>query len=60
MKRIATLVAIILALVGYGAIATAQQPKKVPRIGYLSSGDASYVSPPVPRQFGWLCASVAT
>ena len=38
MKRIATLVAIILALVGYGAIATAQ-PKKVPRIGYLSSSD---------------------
>jgi putative tryptophan/tyrosine transport system substrate-binding protein len=39
MKRIATLVAIILAVVGYGAIATAQQPKKVPRIGYLSSGN---------------------
>ena len=39
MKRIATLVAIILALVGYGAIATAQQPKKIPRIGYLSAQD---------------------
>ena len=39
MKRIATLVAIILALVGDGAIAEAQQPKKVPRIGYLSSSD---------------------
>ena len=21
---------------------------------------SSYVSPPVPRQFGWLCASLAT
>jgi ABC-type uncharacterized transport system substrate-binding protein len=41
MKRIATLVAIILALVGYGAIATAQQPKKVPRIGYLAANDAA-------------------
>jgi putative ABC transport system substrate-binding protein len=39
MKRIATLVAIILALMGYGAIAAAQQPKKVPRIGYLSNND---------------------
>jgi ABC-type uncharacterized transport system substrate-binding protein len=37
MKRIATLVAIILALVGYGGVATAQEPKKVFRIGYLSS-----------------------
>ena len=39
MKRIATLVAIILALVGCGAVAEAQEPKKVPRIGYLSSFD---------------------
>ena len=39
MKRIATLVAIILALVGGGAVAEAQQPKKVPRIGYLSPVD---------------------
>jgi putative ABC transport system substrate-binding protein len=39
MKRIATLVAIILALVGDGAIATAQQPTKIPRIGYLSTND---------------------
>ena len=39
MKRIATLVVIILALVGCGAVAKAQQPKKVPLIGYLSSYD---------------------
>jgi putative ABC transport system substrate-binding protein len=41
MKRIATLVAIILALMGYGAIATAQQPKKVPLIGYLAAASLS-------------------
>ena len=40
MKRTATLVAIILALMGYGAIATAQ-PKKIPRIGYLAASDAA-------------------
>ena len=39
MKRIPTLVAVILAMVGYGTIAAAQQPKKVPRIGYLSTTD---------------------
>jgi hypothetical protein len=37
----------------------AQQPAKVPQIGYLSNA-IQLVSPPVPRQFGWLCASVAT
>jgi ABC-type uncharacterized transport system substrate-binding protein len=41
MKRIATLVAIILVLVGYGAVAEAQQPKKVPRLGYLSPLDSA-------------------
>ena len=45
MKRIATLGAIILALVGYGAVATAQQPKKVSRIGYLSGIDRAGESP---------------
>ena len=41
MKRIATLVAIILALVGCGAVVEAQQPKKVPRIGYLAGSAAT-------------------
>ena len=61
MKKAAVpsiLVAVVLLAVA--VIAEAQQPKKVPRIGYLSASDASYVSPPVPRQFGWLCASLAT
>ncbi len=39
--------------------AEAQQPKKVARIGYLVN-PIQLVSPPVPRQFGWLCASLAT
>ena len=32
--------------------AQAQQPKKVPRIGYLSALDPVLLSPPVPREFG--------
>ena len=51
-----TLCAMLFAL-SYSA--QAQQPKKVPRIGYLSK-PIQLASPPVPRQFGWLCASVAT
>jgi hypothetical protein len=42
------------------SLAHAQQPKKVLRIGYLSGGAMQLVSPPVPRPFGWLYASVAT
>ena len=41
MKRIAMLVAIMLALVGRGAVADAQQAKKVHRIGYLSPLDSA-------------------
>ena len=41
------------------AVAQAQQPKKVPRIGYLSNNDAALESA-FPRQFDWLCASLAT
>ena len=41
-------------LLAFAVIAEAQQPKKVPRIGYLSSIRSQLVSPPVPRQFGWL------
>ena len=40
-------------LLAVGVVAEAQQPKKVPRIGYLSSSDPATESP-VPRQFGWL------
>jgi hypothetical protein len=39
MKILLRLFAIALTLEGYGTIANAQQPKKVPRIGYLSSFD---------------------
>ncbi len=39
MKNIFGLIAIMVALVGYGAVAEAQQPKKVPLLGYLSAQD---------------------
>ena len=39
--------------------ASAQQPKKVHRIGYLSATDPT-VTPPVQRQFGWLYANWGT
>ena len=39
MKDIFRLIAIIVAVTACCAIAEAQQPKKVPRIGYLLSGD---------------------
>ena len=39
--------------------AQAQQPKKVYRID-IYRRKTQLVSPPVPSQFGWLCASLAT
>ena len=51
-----TLCAMLFAL-SYSA--TAQQPKKIPRLGYLTSLDAA-TSPPDPSHFGWLYASLAT
>jgi putative ABC transport system substrate-binding protein len=39
MKHIVGLLVVLVALAACGAVATAQQPKKVHRIGYLSSGD---------------------
>ena len=61
MKKAAVpsiLVAVVL-LARCELTAEAQQPKKIPPIGYLVASDAA-LSPPVPREFGWLCASVAT
>jgi hypothetical protein len=51
------LVAVV--LLALAVIAEAQQPKKVFRIGYLSAVDAASDTP-VPREFGWHCANVAT
>ena len=59
MKQIFCL-ALALCLVAVASAAAAQQPEKVPRIGYLSAPDPAQLSPPVPREFGWLCASLAT
>ena len=41
MKRFVGLFAIFVTLAPCGAVALAQQPKKVPRIGYLSGLDGS-------------------
>ena len=60
MKRAAVpsiLVAVVLLAVA--VIAEAQQPKKVHRIGFLAPSDPASQST-LPRQFGWLCASLAT
>ena len=50
---------VVVVLLVLGVIAEAQQPKKVPLIGYFSATDAAR-SPPVPRQFGLHCGTVAT
>jgi putative tryptophan/tyrosine transport system substrate-binding protein len=43
MKRFVGLLTIFVTLAACGAVAQAQQPKKVPRIGYLSASSASQV-----------------
>ncbi len=44
MKNVLRLITIIATVVGCGAIAEAQQPKKVPRIGFLTATSPSAVS----------------
>src|SRR5438132_12740075 len=41
MKKAAVSSVLVAVLLGLGVIVEAQQPKKVPRIGYLSTGDAA-------------------
>ena len=38
-RKLAGIAALVVTLAMIGAVASAQQPKKVPRIGYLSNGD---------------------
>ena len=52
-----TLSAMLFALCGSAA---AQQPKKVTTRSVIYRRSIQLVSLPVPRQFGWLCASLAT
>jgi hypothetical protein len=59
MNRRITIWLLATVLLTTSTAADAQQPKKVPLIGYLS-GAMQLVTLPVPRPFGWLCASVAT
>jgi hypothetical protein len=48
----------VVVLLAVSITAEAQQPKKIYRIGYLSSGIAASEST-LPRPFGWLCARLA-
>ena len=60
MKRAAVRsILFVVVLLTLGVTAEAQQPKKVPRIGYLLTGNAAG-APRVSRECDWLCASVAT
>ena len=60
MKKAAvpqSFVVVLLAVASHSRGAAAEEsPSDRVSIG----GRSSYVSPPVPRQFGWLCASLAT
>jgi putative ABC transport system substrate-binding protein len=38
-RKLVGIVALVITLAMCGAVAEAQQPKKIPRIGYLSNGD---------------------
>ena len=41
MKHIVGLLVVLVALAAFGVVATAQQPKKISRLGYLSNTDAA-------------------
>jgi hypothetical protein len=58
MKKKITVLTLCAILFALCSSAGAQQPKKVPLVGYFSSTDPA-TEAPVPRQFGWRCASVA-
>ena len=60
MHKKITRLALCALLFAHSYPAQAQQPKKFPLIGYLTAGDAASLLRPVPREFGWLCASAAT
>ena len=51
---------VVAMLLAGGAIAQGAAAEESPADRVSIVGRSSYVSPPVPRQFGWLCASVAT
>ena len=57
MKKI-SLGAVAAFLLAISHLSHAQQPKKVPRIGYLSPQDSA-LTRPVSSHFGWDCVSVA-
>ena len=58
-RKLVGLSLIAFVLVMAVAVVEAQQPKKIPRIGYLSRS-IQLLIPPVLREFGRLCANLAT
>jgi hypothetical protein len=59
-RKLAGIIALVVTFAMCGAVAQAQQPKKVPRIGYLSPGDAASESTRIEairqalREFGYI------
>ena len=60
MNRKVTVLTLCAMLFALCSSAEAQQPKKVPRIGYLSADNPATESTRAERNPGWLCASLAT
>jgi hypothetical protein len=58
-RKLVGIVALVVTFAMCEAVAQAQQPKKVPRIGYLSSSDPATEAARF-EAIGWLCASWAT
>jgi putative ABC transport system substrate-binding protein len=44
MKKAALLILVVMAMLAVGVMADAQQPKKAPLLGYLSSGGLMYLA----------------
>ena len=60
MKKAAVLsILVAVVLLALGVIAEAQQPAKIPRIGYLALGSLP-VTHSAPRHSGKVCASLGT
>ena len=59
MKQLFSLPLVVAVVVVVAAVAHAQQPKKVPLIGYLSARDSPTESARA-EAIRWLCASWAT
>jgi hypothetical protein len=57
-RKVFVFICLLLAVFLRAVFAEAQQPKKIFRIGYRRS--IQLLSPPMPKEFGWRCAILAT